>query len=456
MKGIMVWVILGLLLFLFGLSQVGAEEGTALEERLSLLEKRMRTLEERNRHLESQLKRFQDSAPLQTAQREEIAQIVKAQLIQEEALKDEGIKWSELISKDNRLKFYGFLRLDTIYHDSKPQHPQFTQWIQAEDPTGKGNNDDEITLYPRLSRFGIDYSGPKVERLFGLDLGGKFEIDFQNGGTESRQIPRFRHAYLKLIRGDFAILAGQTWDTISPLFPTVNSDSLMWNTGNLGDRRPQLRLVYEPKIGPGQLSLMGGPALSGAIDAKDLDNNGTRDGEDAGLPNLQLRLGYSAPLWLKDRPASLGIWGLRGWEASLKRFESYAYGLDLTLPFSPDLALRGELWRGRNLSDFRGGIGQGIQTTGRQEIDSMGGWAELVYRIAPWFTLAPGYTLDNPSDDDITKGSRSKNWTLYLAHRFQLGGGFLIGLDYIYWKTEYKGLRDGDANRFNLFFQYDF
>lgn len=455
MKRIMVWTMTGLLLILSGFGRVRAEEGIVLEERLSLLEKRMKALEERNRYLESQLKHFQDTVPLETRQKEEIAQIVKGQ-IEGQALKEGGVKWSDLISKDNRLKFYGFLRLDTIYHDSKPQHPQFTQWIQAEDPTGKNSDDDELTIYPRLSRFGIDYFGPRVDRLYGLDLGGKFEIDFQNGGSESRQVPRFRHAYLKLFQGDFSILAGQTSDIISPLFPTVNSDSLMWNAGNLGDRRPQLRLAYEPKIGPGQLSLMGGPALSGAIDARDLDNNGTRDGEDSGLPNLQFRVGYATSLWQKDKPATIGLWSLRGWEDSLERFDSYAYGLDLSLPLSSSLTLRGELWKGRNLSDFRGGVGQGVQATTRREIDSLGGWAELVCRIAPWFTLAPGYTLDNPTDADISRGARSKNWTFYLVNRFQLGGGFLIGLDYIYWKTEYKDLEDGDANRFNLFFQYDF
>jgi hypothetical protein len=455
LKGVVVVVWFSLCFFLTGLGKVAAEDRIALEKRLLVLEKRVKVLEERNRYLEFQLQHFQDSPPLTAKQRKQIAQIGQEEM-NEESLEAPGIKWSDLISKDNRLKFYGFLRLDTIYHDSKPQHPQYTYWIQPEDPAGKDNNDNEINIYPRLTRFGIDYDGPQVGHLFGLDLEGKFEMDFQNGGSESRQIPRIRHAYLKLVRRDFSILAGQTWDIISPLYPTVNSDSLMWNAGNLGDRRPQLRLIYEPKIGQGRLSFMGGPALSSAVDAKDLDNNGTRDGEDSGLPNLQFRIGYSAPLWHKERLASLGIWGLRGWEDSLERFDSYVYGLDLFLPLSSSFTLRGEIWKGRNLSDFRGGIAQGIEATGRREIDSIGGWAELVCRIAPWFTFAPGYTLDNPDDGDLAPGSRSKNWTLYLANRFSLGGGFLMGLDYIYWKTEYKGLKEGDANRFDLFLQYNF
>ena len=48
----------------------------------------------------------------------------------------------------------------------------------------------------------------------------------------------------------------------------------MWNAGNVGDRRPQLRAAYERKVGRGKLSLLGGIGLTGAIDAQDLDNNG--------------------------------------------------------------------------------------------------------------------------------------------------------------------------------------
>src|SRR5213075_2902130 len=80
-------------------------------------------------------------------------------------------------------------------------------------------------------------------------------------------------------------LFGQTWDIISPLFPSPNDDTLMWNAGNIGDRRPQFRYTYEPARRP--LSVSVGLGLTGAIDAQDLDANGIRDGEDSGLPNVQ-------------------------------------------------------------------------------------------------------------------------------------------------------------------------
>jgi hypothetical protein len=107
-------------------------------------------------------------------------------------------------------------------------------------------------------------------------VSGRLEIDFQNGGSNSRAIPRYRHAFLQMNWGVHSLLAGQTWDVISPLFPTVNADTLMWNVRNMGDRRPQLRYSYEPKTG---LNARGAIGLTGAIDNLDADNNGVPDGE---------------------------------------------------------------------------------------------------------------------------------------------------------------------------------
>src|SRR5262245_17914956 len=111
---------------------------------------------------------------------------------------------------------------------------------------------------PRHQRFGADCSGPRIAALGDTKLSGKLELDFANGGSESRQIIRIRHGYLKMDWDhQVSILAGQTWDVVSPLFPTVNNDTLMWNVGNPGDRRPQFRFASEPKSGQGQGAVSG-------------------------------------------------------------------------------------------------------------------------------------------------------------------------------------------------------
>jgi hypothetical protein len=132
-----------------------------------------------------------------------------------------NVRWSELIGEGNKIKLYGFLRLDTIFDSQQPNNSQIILFVKSPDPRAGGNENGDFTMHPRLTRLGIDWSGPRIAKLGDARLSGKLETDFQNGGTESRQIIRIRHAYLNLGWKEFSILAGQTWDTISPLFPTV-------------------------------------------------------------------------------------------------------------------------------------------------------------------------------------------------------------------------------------------
>lgn len=370
--------------------------------------------------------------------------------------------------KGSWLKFYGFLRLDAIYSDSitgpiglTPNGLQITMWIESEDPSKRKKDNEQFTLHPRLTRLGFDFTGP--EDVIGTaDLIGNLEVDFQNGGSESRQIIRIRHAYLQLKSDQsFLLVAGQTWDIISPLFPFVNNDTLMWNAGNLGDRRPQIRLAYEPALGTGTLSLIGGLGLGGAIDNQDLDSNTVRDAEDWGLPHIQGRIAYSVPLWVEKKRAMLGLWGHGGRQETEKpvagkdEFDTNSVGLDLSLPLTGILTLKGEIWQGENLADYRGGIGQGVNKTAGKEIESKGGWGELHGQLSPSLGLAVGYTLDNPEDEDVPDEGRIKNRSVYLGGRWTQKN-FTIGLDYINWSTDWKNLAKGDANRYNLIFQYDF
>ncbi len=339
-----------------------------------------------------------------------------------------------------RLRAYGMLRLDMDIDTQRPNSPQTPLFITSP-ASGKGGS---FAMHPRLTRLGVDLSGPRLQALGDAELSGKLETDFENGGSESRQIIRIRHAYLKSAWKDFSLLAGQTWDVFSPLFPTVNNDTLMWTAGNVGDRRPQLRAAWEPKAGSGRLSLAGAIGLTGAIDGLDLDNNGYFDGVQSMRPGVQARLGYSRPAF------SLGASMFYGWLASGTRvLPAQGYGADLTLPLTSFLAFRGEGWWGRNMSDFRGGAGQAI-------VRGRGGWAELKLRINRYWSIAPGFTTDNPVKAGLAPGGRTRNRAFYAGNRFTPGGKVEFGIDYLRWRTDYYGPAPGIDNRFNIFFQYGF
>lgn len=362
-------------------------------------------------------------------------------------------------SLGSRLKFYGWLRADIDIDSQRPNNGEAILYILPADPAG-GSDHGLFSLHPRLTRLGADFKGPDVESLNRASLTGKFESDFENGGTESRQIIRIRHAYLQLGWRSFSILAGQTWDIVSPLYPTVNNDTLMWDAGNIGDRRPQVRADWEAKNGGGVWSLIGGVGVTSAVDASDLDSNGYLDGQESGRPNVQGRVGYSHPIF--DQQASLGGSAFYGWMNTSKPVDGrtswtvQATNIDYTLPLAPMVSLRGEGWWGHNMSDIRGGAGQGVNPVTGAEIRGRGGWSEV--SVKPWryWSFHPGFTIDSPVPADIPIGGRTRNASFYFGNRLLLSSVLTAGADYIRWKTNYNGAIPGLDNRVNVFMFYSF
>jgi len=354
-------------------------------------------------------------------------------------------------SKRSKLSFYGFARADVIYDDSRPSSAQSPTYIHSEGPGEE--QDGDFTMHPRLTRMGMNYSGPVLDSLGGAKLSARIETDFQNGGSESRARLRYRHAWAKLGWDRNSLLIGQTWDIISPLYPSVNADTMMWNTGNLGDRRMQIRYTHQATD---NISLTAGVGLTGAINSQDLDANGVRDGEDAETPQVQARMAYAG------EKIKLGVWGHYANEETeilfngQNNFDSYSAGFDFDFRPASFASVKGEIWTGSGLGDVRGGIGQSININTGNEIDSHGGWVELGLKPASYYNLSVGFSIDDPDNDDLWKEARKLNRAWYMTNQFRLGSAFMFGLDYLHWKTNYVGLPEGTDNRLNLYSIYYF
>lgn len=369
------------------------------------------------------------------------------------------------VPSKSSFSLYGFLRVDAIWDTGQTNNAQTPFFVQSPSRPGTGRTGNrQFTVHPRLTRIGLNWSAPGSVQ--GFKVNGRFEIDWQNAQgltPESRQIPRIRHAYVELQGKEWNFLLGQTWDLISPLFPSPNDDTLMWNAGNLGDRRPQVRFTYTPQGQRWTTAFAVG--LTGAIDAKDLDGNGIRDGEDSGLPNVQFRVG------LQLDKGTVGLWSHYAWEQTTApvggavRFSGYSFGSDWNFPLGNGWTLRGEGWIGRNLSDFRGGIGQGVLAG--NEVRSRGGWLELGYQLSPTQRLALGYTFDDPRDGDVPPTpvppapnpfafGRIRNSSWYLHYRVRLSSAVELAVNYLYWQTRWRGQPTGTDHRVNLFVQQNF
>ncbi len=251
---------LALLVPFMGLSQTGNPAGDA---EIQTLKHRVAELEEQNRAIPkcSAGGRFNQKWELTTAavtpaltpaaSTSAVAPATAAQpaTAAPASPADQVVRWGDLVlGGNNKLKFYGQLRLDVDLDSQRPNSPQAPllschpildwegSWMLATFRCTRVSQDLVLTTAVRRFR-----------SLGDAGLSGKLELDFENGGSESREIIRIRHAYLQLKKDDVSILAGQTWDLFSPLFPTVDNDTLLWNAGNVGDRRPQFRVSYEPE-----------------------------------------------------------------------------------------------------------------------------------------------------------------------------------------------------------------
>ncbi len=378
----------------------------------------------------------------------------------------------------SKLGLYGFLRLDTLYDTDRPntiQTPVFVLSPDLNPPQGLAAGRSSFSMHPRLSRFGVDLEAPAIKGLNDATLGGKLEIDFYNLpasptslNSNSREFLRLRHAWLELTWGRFSLLAGQREDVLSPLTPIVNNDLVMWGAGNLGDRRPQLRVEYVA----GGLAFTGMAGVTGAVDNQNLDGptNAFFDGEASGIPTFQARIGFTFDGPATGKKAAVGIWGHRAEEEldsgstfanGRSEFDSRALGADLSLPLPGRVLIKAEAWTGENLDDVRGGIFQGV--VNGEEIESRGGWVEVHLTATPWWTPIVGLSLDDPESEFLpvltptTNPGPDKNVVAYLANRMRWGS-LELGADYLRWRTEFagSGVRDGQDHRYNGFLAYHF
>ena len=153
----------------------------------------------------------------------------------------------------------------------------------------------------------------------------------------------------------------------------------------------------------------------------------------------------------------MGLWEELSVPVAAKtRFSGHALGMDAELPIGKRGVVRGEAWTGANLSDVRGGIGQGINRATGAEIDSRGAWIEAGADLTPRYSAFAGYTIDSPDDGEIPVGGRTKNSAWFVVNRFSFGRPLTFGVDYLRWTTEYHDAPRGTDNRVNAYVAYNF
>ena len=339
------------------------------------------------------------------------------------------------------LSIYGFARLDVLADDARMSDIAAATYVMPESAASRGG---ELTMTPRLSRVGL---GIDTWQLADHTTGeGKLEVDFA-GGAGPAAI-RLRQAYAAVaFERSVELLAGQTADLISPLFPSAQNDTQLLYAGNTGDRRPQIQLSITPGD---RLRAAVGVATTGYLSHADLDNDGRLDGTAAMRPMLQWLLEYRQRM--RGDVLRLGVWGhvARSKLADGTTYGGSSVGAHLYLPVTRKLVALGEAYTGNNLADIGGGIGQGVDPMTRDTIRGAGGWLELAALASDHHMLALGTSIDTARASDLGDGDRERNQTVYGVVRYRPIDALQLGVEYAHWRTRYKAAPDGVANRVDL------
>ena len=187
-------------------------------------------------------------------------------------------------------------------------------------------------------------------------------------------------------------------------------------------------------------------------------------GENSGQPAYATRLSWTHAVGDQKIIAGVGgYYGRQNWGFG-RSVDSWAGTSDLTLPLGSRLEFTGEFYRGRAI----GGLGGGIAQTGLWNgllinpatdvygLDSMGGWAQLKYKVASKLQFNGAFGVDNPFANEFRQfgGSQTyypspltKNESSLANFLYQPKSDIVLSLEYRHLKTY---TLDSSANTANI------
>lgn len=355
------------------------------------------------------------------------------------------------------IEFYGTIKLDAAFDDSRASVGNYARWVESEDVI---SDDEQFNMTANQTRLGLKVKGPEVEKI---KTSGQVEIDFYGAGTaENKAEVMLRHAFMKMDWTELSLsmLAGQTTDIISPLTaPTVNYSAGWWQ-GNIGYRRPQIRLTKGLQVDTDKEIKLEAGATRTITDRKFVYTASTDpdSGADAGVPTAQGRVSFTFPSF-NHKPGTIGVsghWGLEsqhetnelGTITGEEDYDSWSGNLDIRLPITDAFLLQAEGFIGENLGPYLGGIGQSFDSAQKDVIAAKGAWAAIT--LGPWgkWQFNVGTGIDEVDEDDVTANAkappRTSNIVYFGNGTYSLTANLQFALEIMYMETSYKDAPDGD------------
>ncbi|MBL4712888.1 MAG: hypothetical protein JKX75_10425 [Gammaproteobacteria bacterium] len=306
---------------------------------------------------------------------------------------------------------YGFLKLDATYQSDSMNSNTAPRFVTAD---GEGTTN----LTAMHSRLGLKWTAP--DKFDGWASSAKFEFDLFSPSRNQMRV-RTRQAYFSVAKDSTSWLFGQTWDVCSPLGPTTfMTNGYLWNTGNVGFRRAQIRYTYKSDMFSVKLSANDPVGSSSAVGAASTSE----------LPLWQGRLG------LMLGKAKLGLSFASGEDKDAAGVDHDISGVsfDFIVPLGGALSVKGEIASGENLAVF-------LSRAGRDQ-DVISAWAELVYK-GPQYTGWLGYATEGIDDADLAAATDLQDTTaILLGVSKKMGKNVSMGVEFTSFDSE---LRNGSS-----------
>lgn len=335
------------------------------------------------------------------------------------------------------IKLYGYVKADAVYGDSQVGDLSLSAPLE-----GTTVDNDEFNMTASESRIGLDLTGPTIG--YNGKTEGKIEGDFW-GGTF-----RIRQAYVKLKYISWDVLAGQTWDFFSPLYPSTLNFAVMWRSGNLGDRHPQLTLTKRFE------KVLGAPLTTqvGIIDSREAEQ------EDRALPLFGMYNTMERKIF--GKPVQIGFGGLIGQTdrstTAHKDATIWAATASLKLTLSQWFSIKGEGYVGAGLKAFRGCSPTTV--TGDKAVRGRGGWMQLTFQPNEKMEFNSGVGIDDVYTDPVSSTGSDAVWDYNFSYftnmKVHLTKDVDWGLEFQHFNTKYKQQAGGDANRYQTSLIYKF
>jgi hypothetical protein len=326
----------------------------------------------------------------------------------------------------------------------------------------------------RLQAFGPDIAGARTSADVNLDFAGGFP-NAPNGAWMG--LVRMRTATVRLDWTNTSIVAGQDRLFFAPLAPTslatLATPALSYS-GNLWGWTPQVRVEHRVTLSDASSFLFQGgilDSITGDTPPDQFDRYPSW-GEQSSLPGFAARVSWTHRMFGQDFTAGAGgYYGRQNWGFN-RDVDGWAGTADLTMPLGKRFEFTGEFYRGRALAGFGGGIGQSVLLNGPftdplttfRALDSMGGWAQLKFKVRSNFEINGAFGSDNPFAGELRRynantiypGSYTRNLSPLVNFIYQIRSDILFSTEYRYLKSSALDSGSFSANHINLSLGYIF